>query len=138
MIPSDRIEARARAKIAEVTGLAHNSQARRRIEDRARKSHRSVPEMLIDIAIGARLRRARTQAGMGIERFAALVGVGLLHIAAYEAGRAPVGTARLITIARLTDRDPEWFIRPDLGDGLDAAFTPSRGSRTANAGGADG
>lgn len=64
-----------------------------------------------DVAIGARVRRARRESEMSQEKLAGLLGITFQQVQKYENGKNRLSGARLVAVARALDRPIEYFFQ---------------------------
>jgi transcriptional regulator with XRE-family HTH domain len=64
--------------------------------------------------IGARIRRARREAGLSHDRLAAQIGTSRQHLIKLEKGQHRPRLAMLRAIATATGQPPEWFVDPEV------------------------
>ena len=63
----------------------------------------------IDIHVGSRVRMARTMAGMGQDALAEQLDLTFQQIQKYEKGHNRISASRLMRIAAILNKRPEWF-----------------------------
>lgn len=61
-------------------------------------------------ALGTRIREARVEAGLTLERFAPMLGVSLRTLTRYESGESDLSVEMLISIAKLTNQPLSFFL----------------------------
>jgi transcriptional regulator with XRE-family HTH domain len=63
----------------------------------------------VDSHIGRRLRARRVALGMSPDTLAVALGISVLQVREWEAGKSRVGPARLTALAKFLCINPSWF-----------------------------